>query len=206
MGQGLIKQGSKKWKKQRRGKITGTRIHPVIVEGKGADNVFQQILDEIQTGIIIEIPDNIYMQHGRTTEPIAANWYEIATGQPVEEVEFVAHPAPEFNKWCGASPDRKLIHKNKYIEIKCPATNSHKKFLKTGNIPANYQSQMLLQMAVSPGIESIDFVSFDDRKENYADIDYYEPIKIVNFPRDPERIESMEEKLRKFILRLKKEL
>ena len=202
----MAAQGTREWLLQRLAKITGIRIHDVIVDGKGAEKVFDEILNELETGELPEEIDNEYMAHGRETEPVAAEWYGLVRGELLEEVNFIPHPAPDLKNWCGASPDRLVVGRNKYIEIKCPATKAHSNFCKNRNIPVRYQSQMLLQMAVSPEIESVDFVSFDDREENYEGIEHYEVIAIKNFPRDRERIEAMEETIRKFIMRLKKAL
>lgn len=196
-------QGSEAWKRQRLAKITGTRAHAVIVGGKGYEVVFNEVLEEFKTGELPPDIDNEFMKHGRDTEPVAADHYAANEGVELEELKFITHPADDLKDWVGASPDRKVKDQNMYIEIKCPGTENHRKFCKTGNIPVRYQSQMLLQMAVSPEIESVDFVSFDDRKENYEGIEYYVDMIISNFPRDAKRIKDMETKIRKFIYEVK---
>jgi putative phage-type endonuclease len=158
-------QGSQAWFEARSGKVTASRICDVMnflkKGGEGADrrNYRAQIVAELLTGA----PDmngylSPYMEHGTEQEPFARAAYEIQTGNSVEQLGFVVHPSIAR---AGASPDG-LVGEDGAIEIKCPKTETHIRWLLAGIVPEEHEPQMMFVMACT-GRAWCDFVSYDSR-------------------------------------------
>jgi hypothetical protein len=128
------------------------------------------------------------MEWGTQTEPMARIAYEAQANVFVEQVAFVDHPTIE---WFGCSPDG-LVGETGLIEIKCPASKTHIKYLLSGKPPAKYVPQMQCQMAVT-GREWCDFVSYDPRLPE--DLQLF----VVRLERDVSYIMAMEEEVDKFL-------
>jgi predicted phage-related endonuclease len=128
------------------------------------------------------------MDWGTEAEPLARATYEARTGNLVDAVGFVTHPAIEL---AGASPDG-FIGNDGLIEIKCPTTKTHIDTLVNQSVPSKYIPQMLWQMACT-GRDWCDFVSFDPRM----------PINLQIFihrvNRDDELISFYEKEVVKFL-------
>lgn len=158
-----ILQGSAEWFEQRRGKVTASRIADLMAKTKSGyaasrQNYLMQLLCERLTGKVEESYKSEAMKRGNELEPEARNWYQIETGEVVEQVSFIDHPHINF---AGASPDG-LVGNDGLIEIKCPNTATHIETLRTKQPSDRYYKQMQWQMAVT-GRKWCDFVSFDNR-------------------------------------------
>ncbi|MBF0786168.1 exonuclease [Muribacter muris] len=158
-----ILQGSAEWFEQRRGKVTASRIADLMAKTKSGyaasrQNYLMQLLCERFTGKVEESYKSDAMKRGNELEPEARNWYQIETGEVVEQVGFIDHPYIDF---AGASPDG-LVGNDGLIEIKCPNTATHIETLRTKQPSDRYYKQMQWQMAVT-GRKWCDFVSFDNR-------------------------------------------
>lgn len=97
------------------------------------------------------------MQRGMDLEPFARAAYEAELGRIVEKVGFVQRqdvPA-------GCSPDG-FVGGDGMVEIKCPKSATHVKYLKAGAVPSDYSGQVLHNLWTT-GRAWCDFVSFDDR-------------------------------------------
>jgi len=98
------------------------------------------------------------MQHGIDLEPVAFAAYESATGHMVNRVGFLAHddlPA-------GCSPDGEIGGFVGIVELKCPKSATHLKYLRAGTVPSDYLPQITHNLWVT-GAAWCDFASFDDR-------------------------------------------
>jgi hypothetical protein len=156
-----IEQRSPEWFDLKIGKITGTRVSKVCKP----DNLplIDELIAESVTGEQKQIYVNDKMQRGIDLEPIAIEQYEISTGNQVDQIGFVTSSKYD---WLGLSPDG-LIRKNgKYIkgvEIKCPDTDTHVRYIRQNKLPAEYRHQIINYFLVCDDLESVDFVSFDPR-------------------------------------------
>jgi len=69
--------------------------------------------------------------------------------------------------WLGFSPDGLVKDGNgKYthaIEIKCPNTSTHVKYIRMGGIPNEYKYQIFGAFIVCQDLMSLDFISYDTR-------------------------------------------
>lgn len=189
----MIEQGSKEWLELRLGKVTASRITDVLAKGKSGEALSREdyryeLVVQRLTGNPGESFTNAAMEWGTATEPQARIIYEAEAGVFVEQVPFVLHPTIE---WFGCSPDG-LVRDTGLVEIKCPNSKTHIKYLNAGKPPAKYVPQMQCQMAVT-GRQWCDFVSFDPRLPK--DLQLF----VARLDRDEEYIKSMEAEVVKFL-------
>lgn len=186
-------QGSPEWHQARAGKVTASCIADVMTRIKSGEAAARRdykatIVAEILTGTAQN--DNYIspaMQWGMEQEPFARAAYEIANNALVDQVGFVLHPTIER---AGMSPDG--IVGPGLVEIKCPKTATHIQNLLSGKVPAQYQPQMLWQMACAES-PWCDFVSFDPRLSPELQL------FVVRFERDEARIREMEAEVALFL-------
>jgi len=153
-----VEQGSQEWLKMRLGKITGTRLKEVFK----SDNL--SLVDELTAEIISEVVEenfvNAAMQRGKDLEPIVRDLYTQVTGIEIEEVGFCLS---EENDFLALSPDGFTKDRKGAIEIKCPSTKIHVKYIRQDQLPNEYKYQVYNYFLVNQDLEYLDFVSFDDR-------------------------------------------
>jgi putative phage-type endonuclease len=189
----MIEQGSPEWLAIRLGKVTASRIADVMAKGKSGEAATRE---DYRTELVVqrltnepgESFTNAAMEWGTQTEPMARIAYEAQANVFVEQVAFVDHSTIE---WFGCSPDG-LVSETGLVEIKCPASKTHIKYLLGGKPPAKYVPQMQCQMAVT-GREWCDFVSYDPRLPE--DLQLF----VVRLERDEEYIKAMEAEVEKFL-------
>lgn len=153
-----MQQGSYEWHEMRCAKVTGTVFKKLM----GADmlSLIDRIIAQQETGYIDDdgfVSDA--MQRGTDLEPVAAKEYEVRTGVTLERIGFihsVVHPL------FGYSPDG-LVGDAGEIEIKCPSTESHVRYIRQDQVPNDYKWQVLEKFILRPELEWVDFVSFDPR-------------------------------------------
>jgi len=156
-------QGSEEWHLSRIGNLTASRCHEAVAKTKSGYSASRQklmddLVNERLTGerrIIIPSPA---MQWGVETEPFARQAYELIKGCDVCETGSVPHPLIEESS---ASPDG-LVGDNGLIEIKCPNTTTMVNTVIRGDIPENYKTQMMWQLACTRRKWG-DFVMYDPR-------------------------------------------
>jgi putative phage-type endonuclease len=184
-----VEQGSEAWFRSRCGKVSASKMADVIKTlAKGGETAAyaaykMKLVSERLTGI----PENDgyvsrEMQWGTDHEPEARAEYELASGNLVDQVAFIDHAIiPNF----GASPDG-TIKDDGLLEIKCPASSTHLRWIIDGVVPEQHQAQMLTQMACT-GRQWCQFVSFDPRMPEKLQL------FIKRFERDNKRIAELED-------------
>tara|TARA_A100001037_G_scaffold278184_1_gene278910 strand:+ start:1753 stop:2412 length:660 start_codon:yes stop_codon:yes gene_type:complete len=148
----------------RLGKVTGSRVNDIMPSlktgaySRSRRTYMLQLIAQRLTGRARQSFQTSAMKRGSDLEPEAKQAYEIATGNLVTDTEFVEHPIIDM---FGASPDGLVEDKNILIEIKCMGDERHLDFLLTGEIPLQYQHQMIAQCACT-GVPECDFVAYHD--------------------------------------------
>jgi putative phage-type endonuclease len=188
----MIEQGSKEWLELRLGKVTASRITDVLAKGKSGEALTREdyryeLVVQRLTGDPGESFTNAAMEWGIATESEARNAYQVFADVFVEQVPFVLHPTIEN---FGCSPDG--LVQDGLVEIKCPSSKNHIKYLNAGKPPAKYVPQMQCQMACT-GAKWVDFCSFDPRLP--PDLQLF----VARLDRDEEYIKSMEVEVVKFL-------
>jgi putative phage-type endonuclease len=156
-------QGSEEWHLSRIGNLTASRCHEAVAKTKSGYSASRQklmddLVSERLTGERRVITQSAAMQWGVETEPLARQAYELIKGCDVYETGSVPHPLIEESS---ASPDG-LVGDNGLIEIKCPNTTTMVNTVIKGEIPENYKTQMMWQLACTQR-DWCDFVMYDPR-------------------------------------------
>jgi len=191
-----VKQGGDEWKQARVGKVTASRVDDVMATTKSGPaasraNYMAEVLSE-------RLTDDPYpqfvsgdMRRGTEVEPEARTSFEVETGIMVRPVGFVPHPViPMF----GASPDG-LIGDEGLLELKCPKTATHLKYLLAGVPPPEYVPQMTAQCSCT-GRPFVWFASYDPRLPE--DLKLF----IVKFTPTQAQIAHMESTVKAFLAEL----
>lgn len=187
-------QGSYEWHQLRLGKITGSRLKKMMAK----DNL--ALIDELIAEEECGLPDDDdfiteEMQRGLDLEPLAVQEYCNITGYDVD------HPCLlQSSDWpilC-QSPDG-YIGTTGAIEVKCPKTKNHIKYIRMGKIPNEYKEQVWSYFLVNTTLEWLDFVSYDPRLVK-------KPIWILRINRSDiqEDLDMATSELEKFIVKLEK--
>lgn len=157
-------QRSEMWFAARAGRLTGSRAGDMLAKIKSGEAAAKrdlrvQLVCERLTGKPAESSFiNAEMQRGIDMEPIARGEYEAMTGEIVEHTGFLSLDG----KMAGCSLDGHVNDFEGIVEIKCPKSATHLKYLRSGGIPTDYYAQCLHNMWVT-GAKWCDFVSYDDR-------------------------------------------
>lgn len=155
-----VEQGTEAWREARNSVITGTRLKAVL--GTSPKSLLYELVAE-QLAPAKETEASEAMERGSELESDALALYEMEKGCTTETVGFVLHD--EYD-WLGVSPDALVKEKKTYrgaVEIKCPDTKTHIKYLVEGKIPSEYRAQVLQYFLVCETLEWLDFVSYDPR-------------------------------------------
>jgi len=165
-------QGTHEWLQIRLGKITGTRLKKMLAKDNLA--LLDELIAEEETGLSDD--DDFVseeMQRGIDLEPLAIQEYSNITGHEVD------HPCLiQSSEWpiLMMSPDG-YIGTTGAVEIKCPKTKTHIKYIRQGKIPNDYKEQIWAYFMVNPDLQWLDFVSYDPRLTK-------KPIWILHITRD----------------------
>jgi putative phage-type endonuclease len=189
-----MEQRTDDWFAARLGKVTASRVADVVAKTKSGysasrDNYMADLIVERLTGQKAAGFSSAAMEWGVEQEPHARAAYSARTGELVEEVGFIDHPAIAMS---GASPDGLG---EGCVEFKCPNTATHLEYLLAGKPPEKYVTQMQWQMACT-NRPWCDFVSYDSRLPEHLQM------LIVRVPRDDKRIAELEDEVRKFLAEL----
>lgn len=188
-----IVQGTAEWHQLRLGKISASRINDMLAKTKSGwsatrENYKYDLAVERLTGQKTESFSSPAMQWGTENEPLARGAYTVAKNVFVTEIAWVNHFSVKNS---GCSPDGLVDDGKGLVEIKCPMTKTHIKWMIDGVPPKEHINQMMWQMAVT-GRHYCDFVSFDPRLPD--DLQLF----VVRLNRDDEYIEMLTDEVAKF--------
>lgn len=185
-------QGSHEWHQLRLGKITGSRLKKMMAKDNLA--LIDELIAEEQVGISDDdefMSDE--MQRGIDMEPLAIQEYCNITGYTVEHPCFLQ--SEDWPILC-QSPDG-YIGTTGAVEVKCPKTKTHIKYIRMGKIPNEYKEQVWSYFLVNPELQWLDFVSYDPRLA-------IKPIWIHRVTREElaEELDAAKVELIKFIIKI----
>ena len=187
-------QGSHEWLQIRLGKITGSRLKKVLAKDNLA--LIDELIAEEEVGLMDE--DDFVsedMQRGLDMEPLAIQEYANITGHEVDHPCLIQSATEPLLMM---SPDG-YIGTTGAVEIKCPKTKTHIKYIRMGKIPNEYKEQVWAYFMVNPDLQWVVFVSYDPRLTK-------KPIWILHITREEvaEDLETATAELNKFITKLNK--
>ncbi|MAZ78291.1 MAG: hypothetical protein CMF39_06390 [Legionellaceae bacterium] len=176
-------QRDEQWYEDRRGKITGSKAHLLLTDGRGPHGLgagaltYANQLAAERLGLMFEEPFYSYeMKRGEQLEDEARIAYDEKFGTLVQEVRFKDYsPVP----YIGVSADGIVVKDNdmvgyntplRGVEIKCHnQIEKHLSYFLDGDIPIAYQAQMQWGMLVWD-LPEWDFVSYDPRIADCPDL------------------------------------
>lgn len=180
-------QGTQGWLTSRLGCPSGSGFDKLITSvGKPStqsEAYINQLIAEVMTGNTTEVKVTEWMQRGTEMEPMARNFYSLASGNSVQEVGFCKADDLE----CGVSPDG-LIGDDGGLEIKCPHPGTHVAYLREGKLPTKYKQQVMGCLWIT-GRQWWDFVSYHEEM----------PALIVRVERDEEFIDLLANEVAKAV-------
>ncbi len=181
------------WWNNRLGKLTGSRMAAAMnflksgKESSERENLRYEVVAERITNTFADKYLTSDMQWGVDQESAAKEAFENTTGLMVKDVGFIDHPSIDY---CGVSPDG-FVSDGSLIEVKCPKTKTHMKYVANQVIPAEYKPQMLLQSACTG--KDVWFVSYDPRMGEGKDL------FIKKYVPTPEELAEVEAAAEKFL-------
>lgn len=101
---------------------------------------------------------NAAMQRGIELEPMAFAAYEAVTGNVAVRTGFLSHNSI----MAGCSLDGHVDAFAGIVELKCPKSATHLRYLRDGVVPKDYLPQITHNLWIS-GAAWCDFLSYDDR-------------------------------------------
>lgn len=159
-------QGTPEWLHDRLGLVTGSVVSAVFATVKSGEaatriNLRMDLLLERITGqAAAGFAGNTDMAWGTEQEPFARMAYEKATGLDVSESGFLYLPSTQ----AGCSLDGQVWDGSRrgILEIKCPKSATHYKYLLANKMPTEYLPQITHNLWIT-GDAFADFMSYDPR-------------------------------------------
>lgn len=157
-------QRSAAWFEARLGRLTGSCAKDMLATIKSGEAAARR---DLRTRLVCERLTNqcqedgyinADMQRGIDLEPAAFAAYEAVTGEVVQRSGFLAHT--EY--LVGCSLDGHIGDFEGILELKCPRSANHLRYLRDGVMPKEHMPQVTHNLWVT-GAAWCDFVSFDDR-------------------------------------------
>lgn len=180
-------QRSADWFAARIGRVTGSRAADVLATIKSGEAAARR---DYRTQLVVERltlqPQedgyiNAAMQWGIDHEADAFAAYEAQTGQIVRRTGFLQ----ATDRMVGCSLDGDVENFAGILELKCPKSATHLKYLRGGSVPSEHVPQIVHNLWVT-GAQWCDFVSFDPRFPQSLQL------FVVRVPRDEKQIASYE--------------
>lgn len=157
-------QRSPEWFQARAGRLTGSRAADMLATIKSGESAARrdyrlQLVCERLTGQPQEDGFvNAAMQRGIDMEPFARSAYEAKTGNVAVQTGFLSH----VTQGAGCSLDGHVDHFAGIVELKCPKSSTHLRYLRDGVLPKEYVPQVTHNAWIA-GADWVDFLSYDDR-------------------------------------------
>lgn len=157
-------QRSPAWFTARLGRLTGSRASDMLATiktGEAAgrrDLRLQLVCERLTQTLQDESFVNAAMQRGIDLEPAAFAAYEAQTGELAQHTGFLRDDL----LMTGCSLDGHVGAFDGILEVKCPKSATHLRYLRTATVPSEYLPQIMHNLWVS-GAQWCDFLSFDDR-------------------------------------------
>lgn len=183
------KQGSGEWLTKRLGLPTASEFDALISPlwkirtGEGPQTYLYGKLTEKLMGVPLDMGGSFHMENGTLLEMEARPWYGFTYDVEVRQVGFITTDDGRI----GCSPDG-ILPDGSGLEIKCPAPQTHLKYLLEGVLPPQYRAQVHGSMFVT-GAPHWTFVSYSRQF----------PALVLKIERDPVAQEAIGKALHGFL-------
>ena len=152
------------WRQARVGQLTGTCAVDMLAKIKTGEAaarrdlrlrlVCERLTGRSQEDVFVSKD----MQRGIDKEADAFAAYEALTGEIARTVGYLAHPELA----AGCSPDGQIGNFTGIVEVKCPKSATHLRYLRSRQAPSDYLPQVQHNLWIT-GAQWCDFVTYDDR-------------------------------------------
>lgn len=189
----MIEQGTEEWRKQRKGRITGSRVGAALglSPWKTPDEVIREMVREYH-GAPSEFLGSVATDHGNNNENRALLAFMRESGLGVEKCGFF-----EYGDRMGASPDG-LTSDGGVLELKVPFSLRNGGEFKPLEAQPHYFAQIQLEL-ISTGRKHAWFAQYIAPKGDPLSYDYVEEkIKIERVEFEPNWIDENLEKISLF--------
>lgn len=136
-------QGTDEWFKARAGVMTASEFDRLLTATGKPSSQLEDYAFQLATERLLGRPtlNKAYgwMDHGRLYEREALEAFGWENGLNVRKVGFILMDGEGF---VGCSPDGWLVDDDTGLEIKCPATHTHARYLKNKVLPREYVHQV----------------------------------------------------------------
>lgn len=140
-----LEQGSWEWLQARAGIPTASELASLLVAGKGPNGLGAGALTYAHTvaaevllgGPVSTFTGNAHTERGHDMEPELADNYAILHGVDLDTVGFVRRGL------FGYSPDREIVGRKGWLEVKAPQPAKVIGFLRDEGFPTDYRAQAL---------------------------------------------------------------
>lgn len=188
-----VKQNSPEWLQARLGIATASEMHNLVTPlgkiktGGAVDTYLYTKLAEKWVGRPLVTFSGGFMEQGSIREEEAIPWLEFSHDMTIHRVGFITSD----DVLIGCSPDGLIEEREQGVEIKCPAPNTHIKYLLDGELPEEYRMQVQGSMLVT-GFKTWRFLSYTRG---------FPPL-LLTVQRDEKAIQALSEALTAFNSRL----
>lgn len=157
-------QRSAEWFDARLGHLTGSRAADMLATIKSGEAAARR---DYRTQLVVErltqqLQEDTFvtpvMERAVALEPVAHMAYEQLTGHVSQPSGFLKLR----DVLAGCSLDGQINGFTGILEIKCPKSATHLKYLRAGTVPSDYLAQITHNLWIT-GAAWCDFLSFDDR-------------------------------------------
>jgi hypothetical protein len=155
-----IEQGTPEWDNARIGIPSASVFEKIYTSTGKISGQREKLLQQLAEERILNRKKNGYsggsMQRGTELEPEARSFFQLTTGQEVEQVGL-CYLDDRKDRSC--SPDGLMQIEKEGLEIKCPELAAHYEYLKAGVLPTKYFVQVQGSMYIT-GFEKWHFLSY----------------------------------------------
>lgn len=156
----IQKETKEEWLDERRGRITGTSAGSLLSKrDKKPLKGFYALLAE---RIAIPATDENVMDRGLRLENDAIDRFSQETGKKVQHMEnalFCREDEPNI----AYSPDGIVEGENADVEVKCRNSEAHIEVILTGEVPSEYEAQIIQGFVVNDDLKTRYMVFYDPR-------------------------------------------
>ena len=155
-----FEKNSAEWLEWRKGKITGSRLHDIIVKRGNSRKIgFYEVMAE-RLVVEHENDDDNPLDRGHNLEQQAIDLFEEMTGHEVNTDCGVW--ISDENDFISISPDGE-ISETHAVEVKCLGSAKHLQAYFEKEIPCEYEAQAIQYFIVNEKLEQLFFVFYDPR-------------------------------------------
>jgi putative phage-type endonuclease len=163
-----VEQRSPAWHQLRLGRLTGSRAKDALAVGRGGEAYTKrdyrlELCCERLTGVPVQTGHvSADMMRGLDVEPYAIEALEYSTGLIIKSSGFISSTDHMIGCSLDGYTGSSATAADLIIEVKCPKSTTHLKWLKSGQLPPEHLAQIRHNLWCS-NAQAAWFISYDNR-------------------------------------------